>query len=401
MDTIQIDTALGGWQEEMQALRRDLHAHPELSFSEHRTSALIKEKLKQWSIEVVDEIAGTGIIGIIKGRQTGSEAIGLRADMDALPLTEENTFPHASVYENKMHGCGHDGHILMLLAAARFLSVHNDFCGIVYAIFQPAEESGGGARKMIAEGLFERFPMDAIYGMHNWPGLPLGHFGIKPGPVMASSNTFRIAVKGRGAHAAMPQLSVDPIVAIAHLVLALQTVVSRNLNPLAAAVVSVTQMNAGTTYNVIADMGSVVGAVRTLTPEALDLVEKRIRDLSATVPEAFGCSVDVEFVRADPPTVNDRAETGFCLRVLQDNFSADEIHTDIEPSMAAEDFAWMLREKAGCYIWIGNGLTEHPQAVHGAVSCALHNSRYDFNDQLIPIGAKYWIQLALARLAIQ
>ncbi|TAM75095.1 MAG: amidohydrolase [Candidimonas sp.] len=401
MNTVEIDQTLNEWHEEMKALRHDLHSHPELAFQELRTSSLIKNKLTQWNIEVVSAIAITGVVGIIRGQQPGSRAIGLRADMDALPLKEENTFAHASVHENKMHGCGHDGHVLMLLAAARYLATHNDFCGIVYLIFQPAEESGGGARKMMAEGLFELFPMDAVFGMHNWPGLALGHFGIKPGPIMASTNYFHITVKGKGAHAAMPQLSVDPVVAIAQLALALQTVVSRNLNPLSAAVLSITQMNVGNAHNVIPAAGTLVGSVRTLTLDVLDLIEKRVKELSLTISSAFGCEAQVNFVRNDPPTINHADETEFCLGVLKSTFGEDEIHTEIEPSMAAEDFSWMLLEKPGCYIWIGNGALAQPGASHGVVSCALHNSHYDFNDRLIDIGAKYWIQLALAKLPNQ
>ncbi len=398
MDIAEIDRPLNEWHEEMKALRRDLHSHPELAFEEYRTASIIGNKLKQWDIDVVSEIALTGIVGIIRGRQVGARAIGLRADMDALPLKEENIFAHASVHENKMHGCGHDGHVMMLLAAARFLAMHNDFCGVVYVIFQPAEESGGGARKMMAEGLFKRFPMDAVFGMHNWPGLPLGHFGIKPGPIMASTNSFHITVKGKGAHAAMPQLSVDPVIAIAQLALALQTVVSRNLNPQSAAVLSITQMNVGSAHNVIPAVGTLVGSVRTLALDVLDLIEKRVKELSLSISDAFGCEAQVNFVRNDPPTINHREEAEFCLRVLKSSFHESEIHTDIEPSMAAEDFSWMLLEKPGCYIWIGNGALTQPDACHGAMSCALHNSHYDFNDQLIEIGAKYWIRLALAKL---
>lgn len=401
MDIVEIDQTLDEWHEEMKALRWDLHSHPELAFEEHRTSSLIKDKLEQWHIEVAGGIALTGVVGIIRGRQTGARAIGLRADMDALPLKEENTFSHASVHANKMHGCGHDGHVLMLLAAARFLALHNDFCGTVYVIFQPAEESGGGAQKMMAEGLFDRFPMDAVFGMHNWPGLPLGHFGIKPGPIMASTNSFHITVKGKGAHAAMPQLSNDPVVAIAQLALALQTVVSRNLNPVSSAVLSITQMNVGSAHNVIPAAGTLVGSVRTLAVDVLDLIEKRVKELSLTIAEAFGCEAQVNFVRNDPPTINHDEETEFCLQVLKNSFGENEIHTDIEPSMAAEDFSWMLLKKPGCYIWIGNGALTQPGSGHGTMSCALHNSHYDFNDQLIKVGARYWVRLALAKLPNQ
>lgn len=399
MDTAVLDQTLAGWHAEMQSLRHDFHAHPELCFEEQRTCSIIKAKLAQWNINVVESLAQTGLVAVIKGQRPGSRAIGLRADMDALPMQEENTFAHASKYQNKMHGCGHDGHMLTLLAAGRFLAQHNDFAGTVYLVFQPAEEIGCGASKMIDDGLFERFPMDAIFGMHNWPGLPLGHFGVKPGPIMASTNTFHITVRGKGAHAAMPQLAVDPVVAVAQLVLALQTIVSRNLDPLSSGVLSVTQMNAGTAYNVIPSFGTIVGSVRTLTMPALDLIEKRVRAFAATIPNAFDCQVDVDFVRGDPPTVNHPKETAFCTDVLTRTFGEDQVHTNIEPSMAAEDFATMLLQKPGCYVWIGNGEMQDESPCHGLTSCSLHNSHYDFNDQLIDVGARYWVELAQAWLA--
>ncbi|MFA5664214.1 M20 aminoacylase family protein [Castellaniella sp.] len=392
MNTHLTDT-LQRWLPEFTEIRRDIHAHPETAFQEHRTADRVAALLASWGIQVVRGLGGTGLVGTISGSAPGP-AIGLRADMDALPMTEANTFAHASRHPGAMHACGHDGHMAMLLAAARHLAEARDFEGTVHVIFQPAEEGGGGARKMIDDGLFERFPMDAVFGMHNWPGLPVGHFGLTEGAIMASSNSFGITVQGRGGHGAMPHLGVDPVVVAAQLVQAFQGILTRNLDPLESAVISVTQIHAGSADNVIPDTASMRGTVRTLSTAALDLIESRMRDIALQLPVALGCTADFEFRREYPVTINHRAETALCARVLDELVGADRLDTQVRPSMGAEDFAYMLQERPGCYVWIGNGEGGHRLPGHGSGPCTLHNTSYDFNDALIPLGAAYWVKLA-------
>ncbi|ARP85630.1 M20 aminoacylase family protein [Bordetella genomosp. 9] len=388
------------WQADLAAIRRDIHAHPELCFEEFRTADVVAAKLQEWGVEVHRGLAGTGVVGIIRGRQAdGGRAVGLRADMDALPMQELNTFPHASRNPGRMHACGHDGHTAMLLGAARYLAAHRDFAGTVYAIFQPAEEHGGGAKRMIDDGLFEQFPMEAVFGMHNWPGMAAGTFGLTYGPIMASSNDFRIVITGKGAHAGMPHLGIDPVMTAVQLAQSLQTIITRNRNPLDAAVLSITQIHAGSADNVVPTTAEMRGTVRTFTVESLDLIEQRMRDISVHTCAAMGCEADFDFQRHYPPTINHPREAAFCAEVLRDLVGAAAVNDQVQPSMGAEDFAFMLQEKPGCYVWIGNGAGDHREAGHGMGPCMLHNGSYDFNDELLPLGASLWVQLALRWLS--
>jgi amidohydrolase len=387
------------FQNELQQIRRDIHAHPELCYEEERTADVVAARLTEWGIPIVRGLGVTGVVGIIKNG-TSPRAIGLRADMDALPMQELNTFDHASRHAGKMHACGHDGHTAMLLGAAHYLSRHRNFDGTVYLIFQPAEEGGGGARRMIADGLFETYPMDAVYGMHNWPGIPVGQFGVVAGPMMASSNEFRVVVKGKGAHAAQPHRGIDPVMVAVQIAQAWQTIVSREKNPLDTAVLSITQIHAGSATNVIPDEAVMVGTVRTFTTKVLDLIEKRMQEIANGVAAAFNASIEFDFQRNYPPLVNHAAETAFAIRAMQAVVGAANVDTNVEATMGAEDFAYMLQAKAGCYVFIGNGEGDHRVAGHGLGPCQLHNASYDFNDQLLPIGASYWVKLAEMSLPI-
>ncbi|TSE28546.1 putative hydrolase YxeP [Tepidimonas thermarum] len=389
--------------EAIAAIRRDLHAHPELCFQEERTAERVAALLTGWGIPIHRGLGKTGVVGIVHGRDGGAcgRAVGLRADMDALPMTELNTFAHASRHPGRMHACGHDGHTAMLLAAAQHLARRRDFDGTVYLIFQPAEEGGGGAREMIADGLFERFPMQAVFGMHNWPGLPVGTFAVSPGPVMASSNEFAITVHGKGGHAALPHTTVDPVPVACQLVQAFQTILTRNLRPVEPGVISVTMIQAGEATNVVPDHCTIQGTVRTFTNDALDLIERRMRELSEQLCAAFGARATFAFRRNYPPTVNSPAEAAFAAEVMRDIVGADAVVAQ-EPTMGAEDFAYLLQAKPGAYVFIGNGDGAHRGAYgpgHDAGPCTLHNPRYDFNDALIPLGATFWVQLATRWLA--
>jgi len=390
---------LVSWQQDLSLLRRDIHAHPELSFEEFRTSDLVAAKLQEWGIEIDRGLGGTGVVGIIRGDRAGSGTVGLRADMDALPMQEANTFEHASRHEGKMHACGHDGHTAMLLGAARYLAAHRDFAGTAYVIFQPAEEGGGGARRMIEDGLFTRFPMEAVFGMHNWPGVAAGQFGLTAGPIMASANEFRIVIRGKGTHAGMPHLGVDPVMAAVQLAQTLQTIVTRNRNPLDAAVLSITQIHAGSADNVVPNDAEMCGTVRTFTLETLDLIERRMREITQHTCAGLDCEADFHFVRSYPPTINHAAEAAFCADVMRDIVGAENVDDHVQPTMGAEDFAFMLLERPGCYVWIGNGDGTHRTMGHGMGPCMLHNGSYDFNDDLLPLGATYWVQLATRWLA--
>lgn len=387
------------WSDEITAIRRDIHAHPELAYQENRTSDIVAQQLTSWGVEVHRGLGVTGVVGIIHGQSKNGRSLGLRADMDALPMQESNTFAHASRHPGKMHACGHDGHTAMLLAAARYLAQHRDFDGTVYVIFQPAEEGHIGAKKMIDDGLFELFPMDAVFGMHNWPGMKAGTFGIIEGPIMASSNYFNIVITGKGAHAAMPHLGCDPIMAVVQLAQSLQTIITRNRNPFDPAVLSITQLHAGSADNVIPDTAQLRGTVRTFSEETLNLIETRIDELTRLTCQAFNCEAQFTFDRKYPPTLNHPLETAFSTQVLKDVFGTENVNEDIQPSMGGEDFALMLKERPGCYIWIGNGQGDHRMPGHGMGPCMLHNSSYDFNDELIPIGATYWVELAKRWLA--
>jgi len=378
-------------------IRRDIHAHPELCFEEIRTADLVEKKLTEWGIPVERGLAGTGVVGIIKSG-TSTRAIGLRADMDALPMQEFNTFEHASRHDGKMHACGHDGHTAMLLAAAQHFAKERHFDGTVYLIFQPAEEGGGGAREMMRDGLFEKFPMEAVFGMHNWPGMPAGSFAVSAGPVMASSNEFKITIRGKGGHAALPHNAVDPIPVACQMVQAFQTIISRNKKPIDAGVISVTMIHAGEATNVIPDSCELQGTVRTFTLEVLDLIEQRMRQIAEHTSAAFGVSCEFEFERNYPPTINSAHEAAFSRKVMA-GIVGEERVLHQEPTMGAEDFAYMLQAKPGAYCFIGNGDGVHREMGHGGGPCTLHNPSYDFNDELIPLGATYWVRLAEAWLA--
>ena len=385
----------------IRAIRRDIHAHPELKFEENRTAEIVASALRSFGIDEIHTGLGkTGVVGILRGRP-GSKMLGLRADMDALPMTELNAFEHKSQYAGKMHACGHDGHTATLLAAAKIMSADRDFAGSVAFIFQPAEEGGGGARAMIVDGLFERFPCDAVFAIHNWPGLRVGEFGLNPGAMMASSNEFEITVCGKGAHAAMPHLGVDPVLIASHLIQAFQSLVSRETKPIDATVVSVTQINAGEATNVIPDTCVMKGTVRTFSAQALDTIEQGMARICHQLPAAFNARAEFSFLRNYPPTINHAKEAMLAADVAAEIVGEAMVQRHVEPTMGAEDFAYMLQEKPGAYIFLGNGDTSgaHRTAGHGLGPCTLHNPSYDFNDDLIPIGATFWQLLAKRFLA--
>ena len=380
----------------MATIRRDLHAHPELCFKEVRTADVVAAKLTEWGIPIHRGMGTTGVVGIIKAGSS-DRAIALRADMDALPMQEFNTFDHASLHPGKMHACGHDGHTAMLLAAAQHLAQNRNFDGTVYLVFQPAEEGGGGAREMIKDGMFEKFPMQAVFGMHNWPGSEVGKFAASAGPVMASSNEFKITVHGKGGHAAMPHNGLDPVPVACQMVQAFQTIISRNKKPIDAGVISVTMFHAGEATNVIPDSCELQGTVRTFSIEVLDMIEQRMRDMAQHTAQAFGMDCSFEFKRNYPPTINSAPEAEFARRVMASIVGEANVGQQ-EPTMGAEDFAYMLMAKPGCYAFIANGDGDHRAMGHGGGPCMLHNPSYDFNDQLIPLGATYWVRLTEAWL---
>ncbi|GAB4480512.1 MAG: M20 aminoacylase family protein [Burkholderiaceae bacterium] len=383
---------------EIQAIRRDIHAHPELRFEERRTADLVAAKLSECGIEVHRGLGGTGVVGVIRNG-TSARGVGLRADMDALPIEEANAFAHRSVFANKMHACGHDGHTAMLLAAAKYLAQTKPFDGTVVLIFQPAEEGGAGAQRMIDDGLFEKFPCDAVFGMHNWPGLAVGEFGVTPGPMMASSNEFEIRVVGRGTHAALPHLGVDPVFVAVQIAQGLQGIVTRAKKPIDAAVLSITMIHAGDATNVVPDVATIAGTVRTFSDAVTALVEERMKRIAQLTAEAHGAEARVEFKWNYPPTVNHAAEAEFAASVMDDIVGADNVKRNYEPTLGSEDFAYMLKVKRGAYVFIGNGDGTHRAAGHGLGPCTLHNASYDFNDELIPLGATFWVRLVEKFLA--
>jgi hippurate hydrolase len=381
------------------SLRRDLHAHPELCFEEVRTADVVAAKLTEWGIPIHRGMGTTGVVGIVKAGSS-NRAIALRADMDALPMQEFNTFTHTSKHPGKMHACGHDGHTAMLLGAAQYLAQHRNFDGTVYLVFQPAEEGGGGAREMIKDGLFEQFPVDAVFGMHNWPGVRTGTFAVSPGPVMASSNEFKIVIHGKGGHAALPHNAIDPVVVACQMVQGFQTIISRNKKPIDAGVISVTMIHTGEATNVIPDHCEIQGTVRTFTLEVLDMIEQRMRELAQHTSAAFGARCEFSFVRNYPPTINSANEAEFARKVMATIVGEVNVFAQ-EPTMGAEDFAFMLQAKPGCYAFIANGDGAHREMGHGGGPCMLHNPSYDFNDELLPLGATYWVRLAEQWLAAQ
>jgi hippurate hydrolase len=379
--------------EDMKAWRRDIHRHPEIAFEEHRTAEVVAGKLADWGIEVHRGLAGTGVVGLLEGRKAGARMIGLRADMDALPLQELNGFEHRSAHDGKMHACGHDGHTAMLLGAARYLAETRNFAGRIAFIFQPAEEGEGGARVMIEEGLFDRFPVESVYGLHNMPGLDRGQVAMRAGPLLAAADTVTIEITGKGGHAAIPHMAIDPVVIGAEIVTALQTIASRRIDPLDSLVISITRFDAGTADNIIPETARLTGSVRTLSTETRDQVEADIRRIADGVAATHGGSAEVTFSHGYPATVNWPEETGRCAAVAGEIVGPENVHPDVAPVMGSEDFAFMLEKKPGCYILLGNGLESSPGG------CSVHNPNYDFNDEIAVIGASYWARLAETLLA--
>jgi hippurate hydrolase len=379
--------ALAALHREMASWRRELHAHPELAFREHRTGDLVARLLAGFGLEVHRGLAGTGVVATLR-RGASGRAFAFRADMDALPVTEASDLPHRSRVPGTMHACGHDGHMAMLLGAARYLSEAGRFDGTLHFVFQPAEENEGGGRVMVEQGLFDRFPAEAVFGLHNWPGLPAGQFAVRTGPVMAAFDVFEVTVRGRGAHGAMPHLAIDPVVAAAGLVSAFQTIASRNVSPVEAAVVSVTQIQAGETWNVIPDHVRLRGSTRYFREDVGRVLEEGMRRVAAGVAGAFGATAEVVYDRRYPATVNTPAETEIAARAAAEVAGPEGVRRDLPPSLASEDFAFMLQGRPGCYACIGNGPAEDGRG--------LHSASYDFNDDILPVGAAYWVRLAEA-----
>ncbi len=373
-------------QEEMKEWRRDLHRIPEIGLQEHKTSEFIQNKLKSWNIDFKTGYANTGIVAWIKGnRGNGEKTIGLRADFDALPMTEKNSFDHKSMNEGMMHACGHDGHTTMLLGAAKYIKENPEFDGTVYFIFQPGEEGFGGGEKMIQDGLFNDHKIDEVYALHNWPELPLGHFGISTGAMMAAVDEYDIIVKGKGGHAALPHLAIDPIVIASQIVLSLQTIISRFLNPVDNALITVTKIHGGSAYNVIDDEVILNGTVRTFKQEIRDKIEKRINETAKGIAKANGGEVEVVYFRKYPPTINSKKESVFSSIVAKELVGEKNVQMDVEPSMGGEDFSYLLNEKPGAYLYIGQRDADHKDY--------LHTTKYDFNDDLLPIGVNFWVNL--------
>tara|TARA_E500000318_G_scaffold63146_1_gene58478 strand:+ start:4061 stop:5233 length:1173 start_codon:yes stop_codon:yes gene_type:complete len=379
-----INNRIAEFHEEMTAWRRELHRHPETAFEEHWTAAFIAEKLESFGIEVHRGLAGTGVVGTLKGNGEGG-AIGLRSDIDALDITEQTGAEYASENPGKMHACGHDGHTTMLLGAAKYLAETRNFSGTVQFIFQPAEENEGGGRVMVEEGLFDKFPVDSVWGMHNWPGMPVGTVAVRPGPMMAAYDMFELDIKGVGGHGAMPHLGIDPILVSAQVVSALQSIASRYVDPMDAVVVSVTKIHGGDAYNVIPGMVQLAGTTRSFRPEVRDMIEPKMQQIIDGVCAGFGATAELRYEKRYPPTVNSEAETAIAAQVAERLVGDEMVVRDPTPSMGGEDFAFMLEKKPGCYIWMGNG--------GGGEGKMLHNAGYDFNDEALPWGASYWSQL--------
>ena len=383
---------------EIRSWRHTLHAHPELGYEEKWTSDFVADKLQSFGIEVHRGLGGTGVVGILKGLDAnlgggGNKAIGLRADMDALPMTEENDFPYKSKFDGRMHACGHDGHTAMLLGAAKLLASRNNFNGTVYFIFQPAEEGGGGGLAMIDDGLFDEFPMDSVWGMHNWPGMEEGTVAVHKGSVMAAADRFEVIVNGNGGHAAMPQATNDPVLAVTAIIQALQQIVARKQNPLDAVVVSVTQINAGSGFNIIPQKANFIGTIRTVNPATRVDVHKQFTQICEATALAYGCVADVSVIKGYPVTVNDIESSDKAIEVASSLFGKNSVKTNLTPSMGAEDFAYMLEKTPGAYIWLGAG--------EGKSGCMLHNTKYDFNDNILPLGISYWEKLVKTELPLR
>jgi amidohydrolase len=387
---VAINRRIAQWHGDMTEWRRDIHAHPELGFEEHRTAEFVARKLAEFGIEVFRGVGQTGVVGRLRAGSP-PRALGLRADMDALPIEEATNLPYRPQHKGRMHACGHDGHTTMLLGAARYLAETRNFDGTVHLIFQPAEEGQGGGAAMVADGLFERFPCDAIFGMHNRPGLAVGKFQIRTGPMMAGGAYFDIAVTGRGAHGARPESGIDPVVTASHIALALQTIVSRNVRPLDSAVVSVTQIRGGDAYNVIPESARIGGTARCFSRETMTLVETNMRRIASGVAGGFGATAELDSRVIFPPLVNDAAETRFIADVAAELVGDGNVNRDGNLVMASEDFSYMLEQRPGAYIQIGNG--------DGTGGCEVHNPGYDFNDAALPWGASLFARLAEKKLA--
>lgn len=376
------------FHQELMALRKDLHAHPEMGFKELRTSGIVAGALDALGVEVHRGIGKTGVVGVIRGKKSDSgKMIGLRADMDALPIVEENVMPHCSTTSGVMHACGHDGHTAILLGAAKYLAESRNFNGTAVLIFQPAEEGLGGAQAMLNDGLFEQFPCDAIYALHNWPALPAGVIGINPGPMMAASDRFEIKIEGRGGHGAHPYQTIDPIIVAAQLITALQTIVSRNVHPVESAVISIGHIQAGNAAapSVIPSHATLIGTVRTFNDDVQKLVESRIRKLVATIADAFGAQAHIEYQRSYPATINSAKEANFLADVATELFGTERVVRDLIPSMGSEDFSFMLKHRPGAYFRLGQGGAEAGKL--------LHNPKFDFNDEVIPVGSAMFAAL--------
>jgi amidohydrolase len=372
------------YQAELREIRHDIHSHPELGFEEKRTSAIVASKLAAWGVEVHQGIAKTGVVGVVRGRKSDSgRAIGLRADMDCLPLHETGDVPYRSRHDGRMHACGHDGHTTMLLGTARYLAETRHFDGTAYLIFQPAEEGGGGGQVMVQEGLFERFPADEIYALHNWPGLPPGKIAVRAGAMMAATDEIQITLRGKGGHAAMPHLAVDPVLVAAHVITALQSVISRNINPVDALVISLCSMQTSQVgaFNIIPDSVKLIGTVRSFRHETRDFAETRIKEIVTGIAASLGARAEIEYRRGYPATVNTAREAEFAASVGEHIFGKGNVVRDADPTMGGEDFSYMLLARPGAYIWLGQG--------GGPTGCFLHNPGYDFNDDVIPLGAGY------------
>jgi amidohydrolase len=369
---------------EIKEWRRDLHAHPELRYDVHRTAASVADRLKSFGCdEVVPGIGRTGVVGVIRGRKPGSKVVGMRADMDALPLEEETGLPYKSTVPGKMHACGHDGHTAMLLGAAKYLAETRNFAGPVVVLFHPAEEGGAGAAAMIKDGLISRFGIDEVYGMHNYPGLPIGEFAIRSGPMMAAADHIEIALEGKGGHAARPHLAIDTILVGAQIINQLQSIVARNVDPLESAVISICMFQAGHTDNVIPQHATLRGTARSLTPQVRELLHQRIGEVIEGTAKLYGATAKITYTNGYPVVVNHDRETAFAAEVAREIAGAEHVDISVPPVMGAEDFAFMLQERPGAFIFVGNG-----------DSAGLHHPRYDFNDETIPVGTSYWVRLA-------
>jgi amidohydrolase len=375
---------IGDMQPEIAAWRRDIHAHPELQFDVHRTAGVVAEKLKAFGCdEIATGIGRTGVVGVIRGRKgQGEKVIGLRADMDALPITEITGLPYASTNAGKMHACGHDGHTAMLLGASKYLAETRNFAGTAVVIFQPAEEGGGGGREMVNDGVMDRFKVEEVYGMHNYPGLPVGDFAIRPGPMMASADRLYIDIEGLGGHAARPHVTIDTVLVAAQIINQIQSIVSRNVDPLESAVVSITQFHAGTADNIIPQTVKLSGTARTLDPAVRDLVEKRLHEVIEGTAKLYGAKAKLVYKRDYPVTRNHERQAAFAAEIARDVVGKDRVDDQVAPVMGAEDFSYMLEARPGAFIFVGNGDT-----------AGLHHPAYDFNDELIPVGASYWVKL--------